>query len=196
MTCLGEGISPQGIYLCWTKLRTCAGLPFWGYQSSIPKLGFWKVAYEHPQESVYSCLQLFLAAGKCNLHMDAENLILCSFLFQFYCNSPTSNTGEVSKILVCSGKKHWNKKLKVSKLKISNSSNPYGSMYGFPWKTGIFTLHLPKMYGFSYHLSHGFLRHHRGTDREQTATGSQCKASRPSPRVPPSLREFEGRVII
>ena len=138
--------------------------------------------------------------------MDAEHLILCSFLFQFYCNSPTSNTGEVSKILVCSGKNIETKNKKSQNIKISNLSNPYGSMYGFPWKTDKFTLHLPQMYGFSYHLSHGFLRQkrvkpkrvgenpslHRGTEREQLATGSQCKASRPSPRVIAELREFEG----
>ena len=131
MTCLGEGISPQGIYLRWTKLRTCAGLPFWGYQSSIPKLGFRKVAYEHPQDDFFS-------------NSIATLPLQTQVRYQRFWFAPAKTL-----------------KQKIKSLKTQNIKliKPVGSMYGFPWKTGIFTLHLPQMYGFScrniYHFSMG-----------------------------------------
>ena len=130
--------------------------------------------------------------------MDAEHLILCSFLFQFYCNSPTSNTSEVSKILVRSGKniKTKNKKSQNSKYQTYQTHmdpcmDSHGKLVYLPY---IYLKCMVSHLGTYTIFPMGILRqkrvsetvgkifNHRGTDREQTATGSQCKASRPSPR--------------
>lgn len=124
--------------------------------------------------------------------MDAEHLILCSFLFQFYCNSPTSNTGEVSKILVCSGKnietknkKSQNSKYQTHQTHMDPSMDSHGKLVYLPYiylKCMVSHLGTYTIFPMGSSVKNGFPKRHRGTDREQTATGSQCKASRPSPR--------------
>ena len=139
--------------------------------------------------------------------MDAEHLILCSFLFQFYCNSPTSNTGEVSKILVCSGKnietknkKSQNSKYQTHQTHMDPSMDSHGKLVYLPYiylKCMVFHVGTSTIFPMGSSVKNGFPK------RWGKSSTTEARIGNKQPRDPSArhqglhlgvseLREFEG----